>query len=131
MRIDQWDDNLMSVIMGHEARPYEAGSSDCWTMAMESIAAVTGVRPYADVKYKTDARGVAIMRKRGFETIGQAIGAVLSPRDKGHVQRGDIALLEVDTGIALCVVVGGGIAWRSDTVKLLPMTSALSFLAVE
>jgi hypothetical protein len=55
----------------------------------------------------------------------------LQDRDKSHVQRGDVALLQVDTGIALGVVAGGGIAWRSDSVKILPLSTALSFLAVE
>jgi hypothetical protein len=120
----------MAAIEHHRAQPYQAGVSDCFMMAMDAIEAVTGKRFYPDVSYTTDAGAAKQMKKRKFATLGEAISAVLPEREAGHVMRGDIALLQVDTGIALGVVVGGGIAWRSDRVKILPMSEAIGFRAV-
>jgi hypothetical protein len=131
MRVSAWDQELMAAISDHAARPYQSGSSDCFCMAMDCIEAVSGKRHYGDVTYSTDAGAAKQMRKKGFDKLGDAIAAVLPEREPGHIQRGDIAILPVDTGEALGVVVSGGIAWRSDTLKFLPMSAAIRFHAVD
>ncbi len=131
MRIDGWDDALMAVIADHAARPYEAGRSDCFTMAMDGVGAVTGVRPYADVRYTTDAGGVRIMRRRGFADLREALAAVLPERDKAFVIRGDVAVIPGTAGPTLGLVVAGGIAWKNSRLQLLPLSVATSFFAVD
>ena len=130
MRVADWDQRLMAVIEAHESRAYQAGTSDCFTMAMECIGAVTGVRPYEDVRYKTDAKGLAVMRKRGFSDLSEALAVILPDRERGNVMRGDIAVMDGTAGPTLGVVVNGGIAWKSDRVRMIPMTEARRFFAV-
>jgi hypothetical protein len=131
MRVENWDMALMDVIERHQGAPYSAGVSDCFTMAMECIEAVTGVRPYANVKYRTDAKGAAIMRKRGFKGLDEAVAALFPDRPRGFVMRGDIAVMDGTAGPTLGIVISGGVAWKNDRVRVLPLGEAVRFFAVD
>jgi hypothetical protein len=131
MRIDGWDDALMTVIADHAARPYQAGGSDCFCLAMDGVGAVTGVRPYADVRYSTDLGAARLMKRRGFADLQEAVAAVLPPRNRAQVQRGDVAVLPGSGGPTLGLVVAGGVAWKNDRLRILPLSVATHFFAVD
>jgi hypothetical protein len=131
MRIDGWDDALMKVIADHAARPYQAGVSDCFAMAMDGVGAVTGVRPYADVRYSTDLGAARQMKRRGFADLQEAVAAVLPPRDRAILHRGDVAVIPGTVGPTLGLVVAGGIAWKNSRLQVLPLSFATSFFAVD
>jgi hypothetical protein len=132
MRRERWEDRMMAVIERHQVQPYAAGVSDCFTMTMECVEAVIGERPFRSVRYKTDAGAAKAMLKRGFADLGEAMASAFPEQPRGLARRGDIALIPVEKGfgVALGVVVGGGIAWRGQAITILPMSAASGFHAV-
>ena len=131
-RLEGWEDRMLAVVAAHQARPYEAGRSDCFVMAMECVEAVTGERPFADVSYSTDLGAARALRRRGFADLGEAMASLFPAVPRAFAHRGDIALIPVEAGfgVALGVVCAGGIAWRSSELVVLPMTAASGFVAV-
>jgi hypothetical protein len=129
IRLEGWEDRMLAVIARHGAQPYAAGVSDCWTMAMDCVEAITGARPYRGVRYATDAGAAKAMLKRGFQDLGQAIAAEFPAIGRGLARRGDLALIPVERGfgVAAGIVVGGGIAWRSVELRILPVAVATAF----
>lgn len=131
MRRDGWEDRLHAVVERHRGQPYAAGVSDCFTMAMEAVEAVTGRRPYASVRYRSDARGFAIMKKKGFADLREAVAAIFLERPRAMAMRGDIAVLDGTAGPTLGVVLNGGIAWKNRDVAILPLSAAVAVYAVD
>lgn len=134
MRIDGWDDRLLAVIERHGAAAYVPGVSDCWTMAMDAAEAVTGKRPYADVRYSTDVGALRAMRRRGFSSLSEAVAAVYSARSPGHWQRGDIAVVAAptSTGDTLGLVYGAVVLCRrGHELQHLPLSAAIAVYAVD
>lgn len=69
-------------------------------MAMDAVAAVTGIDPYADERgrYSTRIGALRRFRARGFSWLGDAYAAVLEEIPPALAQRGDIGLVRVDDG---------------------------------
>ena len=134
MRVDGWDDALLAVIERHGAAPYVPGQSDCFMLALDAAQAVTGIRPYAKIRYSTDPGAARAMRRHGFATLRQAMAAIYPERPAGHWQRGDIAVLPADTatGDTLGLVFGTVILCRQGhELKQLPLSAAAVVLAVD
>lgn len=134
MRKDGWEDRLLAVIERHGAAAYVPCVSDCWTMAMEAAEAVTGIRPYASVRYTTDAGALRAMSRRGFAALREAVAAVYAERPAGHWQRGDIAVVAAPTktGDTLGLVYGPIILCREGhALRQLPLSAATAVFAVE
>lgn len=92
-----WDRALPLVIARHMALPGEWGVSDCWTMTMDAIEAVTGERVLKYLRrYKTEAGGYRLFAKHGFTTVEAALASVLQPVGSLSAQRGDVGVLERD-----------------------------------
>lgn len=130
MRVENWEIALSDCIEKHRGQPYQAGASDCFMMAMDCIEATTGTRHYPKVKYTSDFGAAKQLTRHGFAKLGDAVSAILPERERGVVQRGDIAVIPVDTGEALGVVFSGVIFWRSEQVVMIPLSAALRFYAV-
>lgn len=134
MRVDGWADALMGVVSEETAAAYAPGRHDCFVMACRTVEALTGQRPYADVRYTTDAGAVKAMRKRGFERLGDAMAALFPERPAGHAQRGDIAVLETGTLArdTLGIVMDGQVLVRvGHGFQRRPLGDARLILAVE
>ncbi len=132
MRLDGWEVAALDLLTRHASAPYEAGVTDCWQMACETVAAITGRRPYAGVTYRTDAGAAKAMRKRGFSTPGAAMAAHLPERPAGHAMRGDIAVIPTEAGDTLGVVWGAVIMVRvGHALEQRPLSAASRILAVD
>jgi len=134
MRLDGWEDRLLSLIFAETAARYEPGRHDCFCFAIGAVEAITGDRPYADVQYTTDAGAMRVLRKRGFRRLGDAMAAVLPERLRGTQQRGDIAVIEADTAAqdTLGIVMPDAILVRvGHVIERHPLSAARMFLAVD
>lgn len=112
MRVLGWEDAVLAVIERHRALPYAAGEADCFVLCMDAIEAMTGTRPYADVRYRSDRGALRQLARRGFARLGDAIGALYPERPRGLARRGDIAVLTSDRGDTLGLVWGGVVICR-------------------
>lgn len=96
-----WEERLFEVVADHSRRPFSwggtDGGSDCHMMAMDAVAALTGVDPYADERGRYTTRIGALRRfsARGFAWLGDAYAAVLEEVPPALAQRGDIGLVEI------------------------------------
>lgn len=96
-RVSGWDRALPLVIERHMALPGEWGVSDCWTLTMDAIEAVTGERVLKHLRrYKTEAGGYRLFAKHGFTTVEEALASVLQPVGRLSAQRGDVGVIERD-----------------------------------
>lgn len=123
-RVPNWEDRLNAVVATHQAMPGGWGTSDCWTLAMDAVEAVTGSRILEHLSsYKTETGGYRVFRKHGFETVEQALASVLEPVNRLSAQRGDLGVIERDGVISAGVFVSTGFAVRAlDGVAILPVT---------
>ena len=132
MRVSGWEDAVLAVIERHSATPYAAGSADCFVMAMDAIEALTGTRPYAQVRYRSDKGALLQLARRGFPRLGDAIGALFPERPRGLAQRGDIAVLNSDKGDTLGIVWGGVVVCRvGHAVSQAPLAGARIIYAID
>lgn len=106
-RIQGWEDRLIAVLQKHMAEPYVAGRSDCFVLACDTVEALTGVRPYPDVRYSTDRGALRQLQRHGFTRLRESFAAILPERQVGLSQRGDLAVLLSDRGDTLAVVYDG------------------------
>src|SRR5690606_14225916 len=96
-RVPGWDRALPLVIERHMALPGAWGVSDCWTLTMEAIEAVTGERILPHLRrYRTEAGGYRLFAKHGFTTVEEALASVLKPVGRLSPQRGDVGVIERD-----------------------------------
>lgn len=132
MRVRGWEDAVLAVIERHRAQPYAAGKADCFVLCMEAVEAMTGTRPYADVRYQTDRGALRQLTRRGFARLGDAIGALFPERPRGLAQRGDIAVLTSDRGDTLGLVWGGVVICRiGDAIGHASLASARVIYAID
>ena len=132
MRLSGWEDRVLAVVERHRALPYAAGEADCFVLCMDAIEAMTGARPYADVRYRSDKGALRQLSKRGFVRLGDAIGALYPERPRGLAQRGDIAVMNSDRGDTLGIVWGGVVICRiGDAVGQASLASARIVYAID
>jgi hypothetical protein len=132
-RLDGWPERLMAVLSEEMAASYAPGEHDCFVLACRVVEAQTGVRPYAAVRYGSDAGAVKAMKRLGFARLGDAMAAILPERAAGAAMRGDIAVVATDTlaGDTLGVVIDGVILLRvGDRFERLPLGDARLILGV-
>lgn len=92
MRKADWENQLTEYLISVSEKPHAYGKHDCMIFAANVVRAQTG-KDYARGhrgKYKS-ARGAKVYLKRlGFRTPAQMIGAHLKKKPIGFAQRGDI-----------------------------------------
>lgn len=132
MRVKGWDDAALAVFERHRGLPYAAGEADCFVMAQDVIEAITDVRPYPDVRYRSDKGALLQLARRGFPRLRDAIAALYPERPVALAQRGDIAVLESDKGDTLGVVWGEVVIRRvGDTLGQDPLALARVVYAID
>jgi hypothetical protein len=120
-RVENWERALDEALEVHRKAAPIWGKSDCWCMALDCVKAVTGKDPWAGVRtYKTEAGAAKVLRKRGFETIEDALAAKFERVPILMAKRGDIGVYEGSAG----VFTGAGFAVRSlDGISMVPVTA--------
>ncbi|KAB2872549.1 MAG: hypothetical protein F9K43_07650 [Bauldia sp.] len=113
-RVPGWDRALPLVIERHMALPGEWGVSDCWTLTMDAIEAVTGERVLKHLRrYRTEAGGYRLFAKHGFATVEEALASVLKPVGRLSAQRGDVGVIDRDGLISAGVIDAEGLVVKT------------------
>jgi len=102
-RLPDWELRLNAVVEKHLALPAKFGLSDCYMIADDAFAAVTGERLYKGVRYGTEAGAAKQLRKRGFQTVEDAFRARLPEVGRLLAHRGDLGVVDRDG------VISGGV----------------------
>lgn len=115
-RIAGWESRLARAIEAHHAQPMAYGSSDCFLLAADSVEAVTGARIYADCRrYRTELGAARCLRRKGFETLAEAFGALFEPIAVARAGRGDIGVVLRDGMQVSGVFTSQGFLARGET----------------
>lgn len=133
-RVPGWDRSLPLVIERHMALPGEWGVSDCWTMTLDAIEAVTGERVLKHLRrYRTEAGGYRLFAKHGLSSLDQAFATILQPVGRLAAQRGDVGVIERDgrlsagvfdaEGFAVKTLYGEGRIVTHSDVRHFPVTA--------
>jgi hypothetical protein len=129
MRLPDWELRLNEAIEKHLALPAKFGLSDCYMIADDAFQAITGERLYKGVRYGTERGAGKQLRKRGFETVEDALRARLPEVGRLLAQRGDLGVVERDGALSGGVFTSLGFMTRGDdaVVFLSPLEVKTAF----
>lgn len=103
MRVSNWPHALAEYLREAQTRPFEWAVHDCVQFAAGAVAAVTGVRPAVPAY----ANHGAARRLLAEASLAEWVTAVLGPElPPPLARRGDLVLIETDSGPTLGVVTG-------------------------
>lgn len=138
MRFDGWEIRLNAVIDKYQRLPFEWGKLDCVLFAAAAAWCLT--QKDAAAPWRGTYRDRAGARKLidsfgGLEALVDktcaTAGIKLERIDKAFAQRGDVCLVETETGPALAVCVGSEVVGKSETgMERRPLSSALVVWAI-
>lgn len=133
MRKLDWEKRLNAVVAKHRALPAEYGVSDCYIIADDAVEAVTGQQMFKGARrYKTPAGAGKQLRKRGFETVGDAFAAKFEEIGVLMARRGDIGVYDNNGEISGGVFTAIGFMTRgTDEIVFLPPSAVLAAFRVE
>lgn len=109
MRVATWRADMHKVIDEKMRRPYEPGKHDCALFFADIAKAITGTDPAKGLrgKYKTLARGLVLLKKKGFNDHVEMIASLYPEIHPSMAAVGDAVVFKVDDeiGYALGVVI--------------------------
>ena len=118
MRLDGWEASLNSILEAASLRPYVIGEWDCFKMACDVIAAITGrPNPWPEWKgrYHDERSAVDLLHQRGGFMRAFSDGFGSEPVSPRLAQRGDICAYRDEERIFhLGVCVGDKVALLSE-----------------
>jgi hypothetical protein len=108
VRLPDWLTRLSAYIDAVRRLPFEAGRHDCALFAAGAVAAMTGNDPAEAYRgrYATTQDGLALLRASGSGDHVERAVELFPMQHPSRGQTGDIAIFDVETGLALGVVVG-------------------------
>lgn len=119
---------LIAYVSGAARTPFEWGRHDCALFAAGAVKAQTGKDPACGLRgqYRTAAGAMKHLRKLGYTSLGDLIGAQFREVSPAFAQVGDLAVVHDDMATeALGVVQGERIyVLRPDGLGLVPLTEA-------
>ena len=108
-RKSQWRPALAAYIDECRSTPFAWGSHDCALFAAGAVEAMTGADLARGLrgKYRDARSATRVIKKAGFGSLGDLVAARLPEVAPGLADRGDLAIIRDDDGMAaLAVVVG-------------------------
>ncbi|HAD90956.1 MAG TPA: hypothetical protein DCG36_12410 [Alteromonas macleodii] len=134
MRKKDWSEKLVNYLLDNLDTPFEWGTFDCCLFAANAVREMTGkdfAAPFRD-KYTTEKGAAKALIKYGQGDIKSTLNAIFGPlKPRLKAGRGDLVLVETDTGDALGVVASGKI-WVAtfDGLATIPLERALGCWSV-
>lgn len=94
-RLPDWRQRLSEALAPMYTEPFKWNKHDCATgLGCIVVEALTGVDLRKDwPSYSTELGAYKALRKRGFETLADAVGSILPEAPLLHARQGDIALI--------------------------------------
>lgn len=94
-KLDDWPTLLMNELERQGSMPFEYGVSDCLTMPLACVEAMTGERLWAEDWGSTTKLGAAkLLLKHGFENVAEAFASKFEEIPVSMAQRGDVGVIE-------------------------------------
>lgn len=108
MRVIGWEEALLEVIARHEALPFEWSASDCFTLCMDAVKALTGDDPWASLrgKYDSELSSAKVLVRLKCGNVGDLFSKRFESVHQAFARRGDIGIVE-QNGERVGVVVLG------------------------
>lgn len=107
IRLDDWPTRLMEEIERQSSMPFEYGVSDCLTMPLACVEAMTGERLWAEDWGPTTKMGAAkLLLKHGFGNVAEAFEAKFIEIGVPFASRGDVGVIQNGDEMAGVIFVG-------------------------
>jgi hypothetical protein len=123
MRHPEWEKRLVAVTEAHLVMPLVWGKSDCLLTACDAVEAVLGVDPAKAIrgKYKNKAGAYRLIKKNGFEALGDVLADRFQEVGTAMAQRGDVGIYQNTVGY-FCEY--GFAVKGEDGLRFIPRTMA-------
>lgn len=95
-RYPDWDQRFYTAAVSDRDLEHSWGSNDCVTFAAKCVEALTGADIIEDVRgrYRSKSGALRIMKKLGFEDLGDLVASRLPEIEPSCAWRGDIVLCD-------------------------------------
>ena len=115
MRPEGWEDRLLEEIERHRQLPFEYGTSDCLTFAVDCANAITIGNVMANQRnYSTQAGAFKALKNAGFDNVGDALASEFEEIPPAFAGRGDLGVIEGDEAIVAVVFVGAHVVGKEQ-----------------
>lgn len=105
MRLEGWEERMLAAIERHQAVPFAWGESDCFTLPMDVVAALTGTDPSEGARgYAGAVSAAAALKVHGWRNLQEAFAARFEETPPAFARMGDIGLADYPGAI-----LGGGV----------------------
>lgn len=118
MRRKGWERALIEIVARHRAQPFAWGASDCFTLPLEAVIALTGDDPAPGLHdYDSKIGAARCLATQGFGSLADAFAAHLPEVPVPLAQRGDVGVIEDEATGALCgaLFLASGVAGKTET----------------
>jgi hypothetical protein len=93
-RVRDWPTALATTVEQHRTTPLIWGVSDCFTLPMDCVRAITGTDPWSDQRgYTTEFGAARKLAALDFRDVGDAFAAKLEEIPPARMGRGDIGVV--------------------------------------
>lgn len=123
-RVSDWEQKLFDVVSSAREQDFEYGQFDCCLFASRVIGEITGSDPAEqfgfDLSYTNRRQAIRELREKGYDSLEEMVEDVAEKRgwdekDNGFAKRGDIAIVETNSGFnAVGIVLDHRIALPSS-----------------
>jgi hypothetical protein len=131
-RFSDWRIRLHGYMASTHAVQFEAGKADCALDTAGAVEAMTGhdfARGFRG--YRSIAAGLVKLRKVGFDDHVELARSMFPEIPVAMARVGDVAVLDLDDGLALCIVLGDRISVFSESGRgVVPLTAAVTAFRV-
>lgn len=116
MRIKGWERALLDVVARHRAQPFVWGSSDCFTLPLDTIVALTGKDPWPGLHdYDSRIAAARCLTLQGYSSLADAFADKLVEVPVPFAQRGDVGVILDDGALCGAVFLASGVAGKTET----------------
>jgi hypothetical protein len=133
MRHEDWGKRLRETVEQWRAEPFVWGQNDCCMFAARCVDAITGSEWVADLQscYTDEASARAYIAAEGSikDSVTRRLG---EPVPRLMARRGDVCLVETETGPSLAVCVGASVVGPGvERQYMLPLAGVICAWRVE
>lgn len=107
-RFEDWEKRFVDIGIERSVSVHEWGVHDCVIFGADAVLAMTGDDVASDVRGQYDGpiSAARIIKKNGFDSLGDMIAARLPEIDVALAQRGDAVLCDGEDGEFVAIVNG-------------------------
>lgn len=133
MRCDDWLERLWAEVDAWKSEPFEYGRNDCCLFAARCVDAMTGSDWVEELRgHYHDKRTAAVYIKEAGGVEAGATARLGEPVPRLLARRGDVCLVETETGPGLAVCVGAhAVGPGADRQYSVPLSAVLKAWRVD